>query len=117
MLVVAEQHLVERVGLSDEAGHDRGGVVAGSLEIDREVGEARIEALEPGARRGPRQDGQLVDRAAQRDPDDAREDVGRGPRRQLLGPQPCQLGVGAKVCPAPLDEREGVAGARPRAQD
>jgi len=49
VLVVREEHVVQRVGLGDEPGHDRRRIVAGRLELGRQIGESGVQAVEPGA--------------------------------------------------------------------
>lgn len=113
MLVVGEEQVVQRVGLGDQARHDQRRVVAGLLELVGKDGKPGVEALEPGARRGPRQDREVIGPAAERDPHDAGEDVGRGPSRELGRPQPGQLGMSAEGRPPASRETDAEPGADP----
>ena len=113
MLVVGEEHLVQRVGFGDEPGHDQRRVVAGGLELVRQDGEPLVKRCQPGARCAPRQHRQVEGLPAQDDADDAGEDVGRGARGELGRPEARQLGVRPERGASTSGEADADPGASP----
>jgi hypothetical protein len=108
--VIVEEHVEEGVGFRHESDHDLGGIVARLLEVGAESGEAQVERLEPAPCRAAREHREQIGAAAEGDPDDARQDVGRRALGQLRGPEPAELRGGGES--GPLSSGEPQPGSR-----